>query len=133
MHADSWRHRVDHRPSDREILAAAAQLPDHRRRERGDENGDRAPRAQHIRVEGWVERACVQTCASDAHHFAWHVSWSVSSWRVEKTRHSSTHSTKSTNPWPFGPTKTRLPFTAFSLPTPNCCKSSWEEMMRTML
>ena len=41
-----------HRPADREILAPAAQLPHHRRRQRGDEDGHRPPRAEDLRLTG---------------------------------------------------------------------------------
>ncbi len=50
LHANPRRDRAHHRLADREDVAAAAQLPHYRRRERGDENGHRAPRAQDIRL-----------------------------------------------------------------------------------
>src|SRR5262249_43685606 len=50
MHADPRRHRAHHRPADREDVAPAAQLPHHRGRERSDEDGDRPPRAEGLRL-----------------------------------------------------------------------------------
>src|SRR5262249_16676391 len=45
---DPWRHRPHHRSADRAVLAPAAQLPHHRRRQRSDEDGDCAPRAEGL-------------------------------------------------------------------------------------
>src|SRR5262249_35218448 len=50
MHADSWRHCAYDRPADREDVAAAAELSNHGRRERSDEDGDRASRAEDLRL-----------------------------------------------------------------------------------
>src|SRR5262249_5664736 len=50
VHADPRRHSAHHRSSDREDGAAAAQLPHHRGREQGDEDGHRPPRAQDLRL-----------------------------------------------------------------------------------
>jgi acyl-CoA dehydrogenase len=50
MHADPRRHCADHRHGDREAVATAAQLPHHRGRDRSDEDGDRPPRAENLRI-----------------------------------------------------------------------------------
>ena len=54
------------------VLAAAAQLPHHRRRQRSDENGHRPPRPENLRVSdrsaiGPVRRPPAYTCARAPH------------------------------------------------------------------